>query len=122
AIAVIGSAIGSPRSARRKRSAGRSGPAPPVPQPASAFGTPQADGAFGSSSNDADPILSAYQASRQAAPNSSPIALVPGLQGAKRAPATSTVEELSRLAELHRQGALTDEEFASAKAKLLAEG
>ena len=32
---------------------------------------------------------------------------------------TSTTEELSKLAELREQGALTDEEFAAQKAKLL---
>jgi hypothetical protein len=32
---------------------------------------------------------------------------------------TSTSEEITRLAELHRTGALTDEEFSAAKAKLL---
>jgi hypothetical protein len=29
------------------------------------------------------------------------------------------VDELSKLSDLHQQGSLTDEEFASAKAKLL---
>lgn len=33
--------------------------------------------------------------------------------------ASSTTEELTRLAELHRSGALSDEEFSAAKAKLL---
>jgi len=37
------------------------------------------------------------------------------------AAAASMVDELARLASLHADGALTDEEFAAAKAKLLAE-
>jgi len=35
------------------------------------------------------------------------------------APADSTTAELERLAKLHESGALNDEEFAAAKAKLL---
>ena len=39
---------------------------------------------------------------------------------APAAPATSTMlDQLNQLATLHQQGALTDEEFAAAKAKLL---
>ncbi|MBI4897438.1 MAG: 2TM domain-containing protein [Actinobacteria bacterium] len=34
-------------------------------------------------------------------------------------PESSTAEELTRLAELHRSGALSDEEFSAAKGKLL---
>jgi outer membrane murein-binding lipoprotein Lpp len=39
---------------------------------------------------------------------------------AQQAPAASSpmVDQLNQLAELHQQGVLTDEEFASAKAKL----
>ena len=35
-------------------------------------------------------------------------------------PATSPVEELTKLADLHKSGAISDEEFASMKAKVLA--
>jgi hypothetical protein len=35
-------------------------------------------------------------------------------------PESSMMDQLSQLATLHQQGALTDEEFAAAKAKLLA--
>jgi hypothetical protein len=38
---------------------------------------------------------------------------------APAAPAADATEELTRLAELHKSGALTDEEFAAAKAKVL---
>jgi len=38
---------------------------------------------------------------------------------APAAPAGDTTAELERLAQLHQSGALTDEEFAAAKAKLL---
>ncbi len=34
--------------------------------------------------------------------------------------ANSTLDEIKKLAELHSMGVLTDEEFAAAKAKLLA--
>lgn len=34
---------------------------------------------------------------------------------------TTAVEDLSKLAKLHKQGALTDEEFAAQKAKILAD-
>ena len=41
-------------------------------------------------------------------------------QQAPAAPATSTMlDQLNQLTTLHQQGALTDEEFAAAKAKLL---
>jgi hypothetical protein len=50
-----------------------------------------------------------------------PLNLVPGLQAAKTLAANNTVDELSKLSALHDQGNLTDEEFASAKAKLLGE-
>ena len=49
-------------------------------------------------------------ASRPAAPP--PAAAAP-------AAGPSMLDQLNQLAELHRQGALTDEEFAAAKAKLL---
>lgn len=35
------------------------------------------------------------------------------------APADPTVEKINQLAQLHASGALTDEEFAAAKAKIL---
>jgi hypothetical protein len=50
-----------------------------------------------------------------------PLNLVPGLQAARSAAANNTVDELAKLSALHDQGNLTDEEFASAKAKLLGE-
>lgn len=36
-----------------------------------------------------------------------------------QAPASDSTDELSRLAQLHESGSLTDEEFTAAKAKLL---
>lgn len=50
-----------------------------------------------------------------------PLNLVPGLQAARTKASGDTIDELSKLAELHQQGGLTDEEFASAKAKLLSQ-
>jgi hypothetical protein len=132
---VIGSALGSLRGPKKRSTASRtssSGVAATstfgTPQAASAFGTPQAASAFGGASSEADPIMSAYNASAGAAPATattppaarpSPIGLVPGLQAARQAKASDPIDELTKLAEMHRIGTLTDAEFASAKAKLL---
>jgi len=35
------------------------------------------------------------------------------------APATSTADEIAKLAKLHDQGSITDEEFAAYKARLM---
>jgi len=43
----------------------------------------------------------------------------PPPQPAAAAPADDTTAELERLAQLHQSGALTDDEFAAAKSKLL---
>jgi hypothetical protein len=43
----------------------------------------------------------------------------PAPQAAPAPPAEDKTAELQNLAELHKQGVLTDEEFAAAKAKLL---
>jgi hypothetical protein len=140
-IAVLSSAIGSLR-----RPASKPPPRPMTPPapasafgtsaatssgPASTFGTPDASSAFGDNGTAGDPILSAYSASQQhhaadtaagrtaAASTPSPAALIPGLQAAARAKGVDPVDELAKLADLHKQGALTDQEFQSAKAKLL---
>jgi predicted lipid-binding transport protein (Tim44 family) len=113
---VIASAIGSLRTPARKSTPAR------APTVTSAFGPPQAASAFGTDSEPADPIRSAYAASRDAAPSvpgPSPLSLAPGLRAARQSAAGDTVEELAKLADLHHKGALTDEEFADAKAKLL---
>jgi hypothetical protein len=52
-------------------------------------------------------------------PAATPLNLIPGLQAARTAATGDAVDELSKLAALHERGGLTDEEFASAKAKLL---
>ncbi len=127
-VAVLSSAIGS---LRRPASKTPPKPAtPPSPEASSAFGTPEASSAFGGNGTDADPILGAYSASQQHHASNpavasattftpSPAALIPGLQAAARAKAGDPVDELAKLAELHKQGALTDQEFQNAKAKLL---
>ena len=107
---------------------------PPVPAPTSAFGTPGASSAFGTDPASTDPIVSAYNASRAAAGSAptptatrspspartpTPLDLEPGLLAAMRGADGDLVDELGRLDALHRQGALTDTEFAHAKAKLL---
>jgi Short C-terminal domain len=133
AIGVLGSVLGSLRRSP-KPAATRSDTAK------SAFGTPQAASAFGDSSSGGDAILSAYNASRSPAPTVSvagtppagaagasasqlsPVNLVPGLQAAQRAAAKKDpLDELGKLADLHKSGALSEEEFATAKAKLLGE-
>ena len=133
-IAVIGSALGSLR--RRPEQTAVTAPKARFrkPETASAFGTPDGSSAFGTDNKDADPILSAYNASHAGTPLTPPVAtarpspstpavsplnLVPGLQAAKQAAGHDAVDEFSKLADLHQKGALTDEEFASAKAKLL---
>jgi Short C-terminal domain len=115
AVAAVASALGSLR-----RGAGNGTVAP------SGFGTPQATSAFGSPSKDADPILAAYNASRTVSPTptaSTPaptaLNLLPGLQAARNVASTAGLDELAKLSDLHQKGALTDEEFASAKAKVL---
>jgi hypothetical protein len=126
AAAVISSAVSAMRSPNRAAA-----PATPRPVPATVFGTPQAASAFGAPSQQQDPILSAYEASRTApassglapappprAPSLSPLGLIPGLQAA-RASTSDPVQELTKLADLHQKGALTDVEFAKAKANLL---
>jgi hypothetical protein len=116
-IGVIASSIGSLRTPSRKSTTS------PVPAATSAFGTPQVSSALGTTSAVSDPILSAYNASRSAAPSGSkptPLNLVPGLHAALHAAAAADpIDELTRLADLHQKGALSDAEFASAKAKLL---
>lgn len=52
-------------------------------------------------------------------PTPTALNLMPGLQAARTAATGNAVDELSKLATLHQQGGLTDEEFASAKSKLL---
>jgi len=53
----------------------------------------------------------------QAAP--APAAAAPAAAAPAAAPADDTTAELERLAQLHQQGVLTDEEFSAAKAKAL---
>jgi hypothetical protein len=60
----------------------------------------------------------AQQAEQQAPPPPPPPAPTP----APAAPADPTVEKISQLAQLHASGALTDEEFAAAKAQALGIG
>lgn len=91
AAAVINSAWSAVRSPNRASASKM-----PRPAPATVFGTPEASSAFGALSQQQDPILSAYEASR-----------------------TAPVQELTKLADLHQKGALTDVEFAKAKANLL---
>jgi hypothetical protein len=60
------------------------------------------------------------QAAQQAPPPPSPAPVAAAPPPA--APADPTVEKISQLAELHASGALTDEEFAAAKAQALGIG
>ena len=66
-----------------------------------------------------DQAQQAYAASQQApAPQYAP-APPPPAPVAAAAPAETSTDQLTNLASLHSSGALTDEEFAAAKAKLL---
>jgi hypothetical protein len=116
-ISAIASSVGSLRRPARKSAATS------AQVVTSAFGTPQSTAGLGSTSTVADPILSAYNASRSAAPGGpkpTPLGLVPGLNAAMHAAAAADpIGELTRLADLHQKGALSDAEFANAKAKLL---
>jgi hypothetical protein len=135
------------RSARRssRRDPRRIGPAKFGGRTTSAFGTPQpADGgslassAFGTSGQEVDPIMGAYAAghgrgagtglSGTGLSNSgvadSGLGSVSGNSAAAPSPtpgseAGSELDSLSKLADLHKAGALTDEEFTREKAKLL---
>ncbi len=60
----------------------------------------------------AQQAYAATQAPAQPAPAPAPAPAAP-------APAGDTTAELERLAQLHQSGALTDDEFAAAKSKLL---
>jgi hypothetical protein len=113
--AVIRTAIGSLRAA----------PEPPT-KPGVPAATPvlarQAVAIFGPGSEHPDPIASAYRASASASVNAtprSPLDLAPGLRALRQAAGGGTVGELATLAKLHSAGALSDEEFTVAKAKLL---
>jgi uncharacterized membrane protein YebE (DUF533 family) len=65
-----------------------------------------------------DQAQAAYAATQQAPPQqyAQP---APAPAPAAAAPADDTTAELERLAQLHQSGALTDDEFAAAKSKLL---
>ena len=56
---------------------------------------------------------------QQQAPPPPPAPPSPTAQAAPAGPAPSMIDQLSELTTLHERGALTDEEFAAAKAKLL---
>ena len=60
----------------------------------------------------------AYQDDSRGQQYGQPAQAAEAVQGGDTAPA-SPADQLSQLADLHQQGALTDEEFAAAKAKIL---
>ncbi len=123
-IAVIASAL----SALREDS-GSSPPRrpPPQPVPSSALGGTDAAQAFGAGAKSESPVSSTTTvAPAPASPaGPSPLGLVPGLQavaqqrGAAAAGGGDVAGQLAKMAELHKRGELSDEEFAAAKAKLL---
>jgi Short C-terminal domain len=59
--------------------------------------------------------MAAQNQAAEAAPPPPPVAPAPPAP----APADPTVEKINQLAQLHASGALTDEEFAAAKARAL---
>lgn len=74
----------------------------------------------------------ANRSAQQAQQDSSQDARISDLEQSQQAPQVpqqapppagdSMLDQLSKLTELHKQGALTDAEFSAAKAKLLADG
>jgi membrane protease subunit (stomatin/prohibitin family) len=62
----------------------------------------------------------ASQAQQQQAQQAQQQAYQQGQQQAAQAPEKDTIAELKKLGDLHMSGVLTDEEFATAKKKLLA--
>jgi hypothetical protein len=98
----------------------------------SAFGTQRADGdistssAFGKPDSDIDPILGAYAASSRRAETGiggfaglSTTSAPSATPASKSSDVGTALDSLSKLSDLHKSGALTDEEFAREKAKLL---
>jgi Short C-terminal domain len=73
--------------------------------------------AFGTVSAQPDAILGAYAAS----PSMPPASLHPPRAPSPAHPTGDVLDKISKLSELHKSGALTDEEFNREKAKLLAE-
>ncbi|HEY1593660.1 MAG TPA: SHOCT domain-containing protein [Solirubrobacteraceae bacterium] len=78
------------------------------PQPATTFSAPPSV-----------TLSSSRSSSSMGVPSPTPINLIPGLQAVQKAASGNAIDELSKLATMHEQGNLTDEEFANAKAKLL---
>lgn len=67
---------------------------------------------------DPDPFSRAIPNAPAPAPAATPVA-TPEPTVARSGPATSKADELAKLAKLHKSGALTDDEFRTAKAELL---
>jgi hypothetical protein len=108
AVIVLSGAVRALRGARgprqvrygKTKTSSRATPTPsPIPAPAAAAPT--------------------GSAAAMEVPTPTPLNLVPGLQAASSVAGGNAVDEISKLAALHQQGSLTDEEFTSAKAKLL---
>ncbi len=86
-----------------------------------------ATSAFGRPGNDADPIMGAYAAGHSGGATatlsgtglSNSSVVDSGLGGVSADATGSGLDSLSKLADLHQSGALTDDEFAREKAKLL---
>jgi hypothetical protein len=141
-IFALASAFRSARpSSRKPRGSGRAGSPLIGSQTTSAFGTPQTtsagisgSSAFGTSGKDVDPIMGAYVAGHSGTPSGtglsnsgvadSGLGSPSGGVGVTTPPSPgsdmgSALDGLSKLADLHKAGALTDDEFAREKAKLL---
>jgi hypothetical protein len=81
-----------------------------------AFGSSPGSRPFGESKAEPDAIMGAYLASKPA--DGSAVRRAPSPQTQKR---NDVMDKIARLADLHKSGALTDDEFDREKAKLLAE-
>jgi hypothetical protein len=104
-------------------SSGLGTPATGLGTPATGLASSSAAAAFGGASSQPDAILGAYAASPSPSPGATPglsQVQVSGTIGS--APRQGDVfDKISRLSDLHKSGALTDDEFNREKAKLLAE-
>jgi hypothetical protein len=126
AFAVIGGAISSARSKPKKRRSGSTIIGGTPPSTTSAFGSPQstatdaaAASVFGGDAKSADPILGAYAAGQSGTVVPAASTSVAGLGSVASAPSGDALDKISRLAELHSKGVLTDDEFGREKAKIL---
>lgn len=91
-----------------------------APAASSAFGATATTSAFGTAETQPDAILGAYTAGSSAStPGLGPTPATSTSYGSQ--PTGDALDKIAKLSELHKSGALTDDEFNREKAKLLGE-